>query len=104
MSTVTIQLPPPSGTLSLTVGDSLYIDAKKDIEFCCSIGSNFSPDITSMQFDKDTSNGPYVAITAGSGNYNTNDKGQTCDPSAPNPRATAKSVQISNPPAAWHPK
>jgi hypothetical protein len=114
MSDTTIQLPPPSGSLSLIVGDNLYIVAKKDMVFCCDIGANFSPDISSMTFDKDTTNGPYQAVTAGSGNYNADDKGKPCDCSdhkeakghkptgTPNPTATAKGVQISNPPAKKH--
>lgn len=95
MADQTIQVPPPSGTLNLNVGDNLYIEAKKDITFCCSIGSNFSPDISSISFDKDTTNGPYNAVTAGSGKYNTSDKGTACNPNAPNPVLNAQSVQIN---------
>jgi hypothetical protein len=95
MADVTIQVPPPSGSLSLNVGDNLYIEAKKDITFCCSIGGNFSPKISSICFDKDTTNGPYNAVTAGTGKYNASDKGTNCDPSAPSPILTAQSVQIN---------
>jgi hypothetical protein len=104
MADVTIQVPPPSGSLSLNVGDNLYIEAKKDINFCCSIGANFSPNISSLTFNKDTTNGPYNAVTAGTGKYNTSDKDKTCDPNAPSPILNAQSVQINPPPPRPRPK
>jgi hypothetical protein len=102
MANVTIQLPPPSGSLNLNVGDNLYIEAKKDITFCCSIGANFSPNISSISFDKDTTNGPYNAVTAATGKYNTSDKGQPC--STVSAAAVVQSVQINPPPPRPKPK
>lgn len=99
MANQTIQVPPPQGDISLNVGDNLYIDANKALTFCCSIGANFSPNISSLSLAKDSNNGPYQAITAGSGKYNTSEGVNPCDTNAPNPKATtAKSVQINNPP------
>lgn len=95
MANQTIQVPPPQGNINVDVGDNLYITANKAVTFCCSIGANFSPAITSLSLTKDSNNGPYQAITAGSGKYNTSEGVNPCDPNAPDPKATAKSVQIN---------
>lgn len=102
MANQRINVPPPDGSLSLTVGDTLTIHAARACNFCCSIGGNFSPSLTSIQLVHGD-NGPYTAETAGSGNYDATELGSSCDPSG-GVRLTAKSVQISNPPAKRHPK
>jgi hypothetical protein len=94
MSEVKINVPPPAGGFSMTVGDTLTIHAAHACNFCCSIGSNFDPDITSISLSQGD-NGPYTAETAGNGNYDATDPGTTCNPSAPSPVLTAKSVQIN---------
>jgi hypothetical protein len=94
---VCINVPPPSGTLTMTVGQTLEIHAAQACTFCCSIGGNFSPSLSNVQLAQGK-NGPYTAETAGTGSYSTSDKGQPCNTSARNPAATAQSVQINNPP------
>jgi hypothetical protein len=98
-----INVPPPSGNINLTVGDELTIHAAQACNFCCTIGSNFSPDLTDVALSQGD-NGPYTAETAGSGQYNTSDSGSACNPNAPNPRAIAKSVQINPPTPRPKPK
>lgn len=97
MSNQTINVPPSSGNINMNVGDELTIHAARACTFCCSIGGNFSPSLTNASL-AEGDNGPYTAETAGSGMYDAVDAGSNCDPSAPNPRLTAKSVQINNPP------
>jgi hypothetical protein len=97
-----INVPPPSGNIDLTVGDELIIHAAQACTFCCSIGSNFSPDLTSVSLSQGDNR--YTAETAGSGEYNTSDSGAACDPNAPSPILTAKSVQINPPPPRPRPK
>ena len=98
MADVPIQVPPPHGDISMTVGDNLYIHANKACTFCCGIGANFSPNITSLSLVKDSDNGPYQAMTAASGKYNTSEGVNPCDPNAPDITMSAKSIQINNPP------
>lgn len=93
---VRINVPPPEGAFSISVGKKLTIHAAKACNFCCGIGNNFSPSIANISLSQGD-NGPYTAVTAGSGMYNTSDSGTTCDPNAPSPILTAKSVQITNP-------
>lgn len=94
MANARINVPPPSGSFSLNVGDTLTIHAAQACTFCCSIGDNFSPSLANTQLSQGD-NGPYTADTTGSGKYNTSDPNSTCNPTAPDPTATAKSVQIN---------
>lgn len=88
-----INVPPPEGNLSISVGEELTIHAARACTFCCSIGGNFSPSLTSVQLVHGN-NGPYTAQTAGTGNYNTSDPNTACNPNA-GVTLACKSVQIN---------
>lgn len=88
-----INVPPPEGNISISVGEQLTIHAARACTFCCSIGGNFSPSLASVQLSQGD-NGPYTANTTGSGTYNTSDPNTTCNPSG-SVTATFKSVQIN---------
>lgn len=95
MADVTITVPPPEGSISIQVGQTLGITARHACNFCCSIGGNFSPSIASIQLNAGD-NGPYTAQTTGSGKYNTSTD-KPCDPNEPSPVLMAQSVQITPP-------
>lgn len=88
-----INVPPPEGPISMDVGQELTIHAAQACNFCCSIGNHFNPDITNLTLVHGD-NGPYTAITAGSGNYNSSDSGTTCNPNSAALTA-CKSIQIN---------
>lgn len=88
-----INVPPPEGPISINVGQTLTIHAARPCHFCCSIGANFSPDITSLELSAgDTT---YVAQTAGTGNYNSSDPNTTCNPNGGAALTACKSIQIN---------
>jgi len=89
---VRINVPPPAGTISINVGETLCIHAAQACNFCCTIGANFSPSIANIALSQGE-NGPYTAETVGSGMFNTSDSGSPC--STASPILTAKSVQIN---------
>lgn len=86
-----INVPPPDGDISMSVGQTLRIHAAQACTFCCSIGASFSPDLTSVQLLAGDSY--FIADTANSGTYNTSEPNTNC--STADPTATAKSVQIN---------
>lgn len=86
-----INIPPPSGDISLNVNDKLTIHAARACTFCCSIGNKFSPDITNVQLS--AGDHVYTAITVGTGKYNSSDPNTECNPQGLT--LVAKSVQIN---------
>lgn len=88
-----INVPPPEGPISITVGQQLTIHAARACNFCCSIGNLFNPDITSLTLAHGD-NGPYTAQSAGSGNYNSSDLNTTCNPNSI-AMTSCKSIQIN---------
>jgi hypothetical protein len=89
-----INVPPPEGPISMEVGQQLTIHAAQACNFCCNIGNLFDPDITSLTLVQGN-NGPYTALSAGSGNYNSSDLGATCSPNSAALTA-CKSIQITS--------
>lgn len=87
-----INVPPPAGSISMPVGENLTIHAAQACTFCCSIGGNFSPDITTIQLSQGD-NGPYTAEAVGSGKYNTSASNSPCNPQTLT--QTAQSIQIT---------
>lgn len=93
MADVTIQVPPPSGGISINVGQTLEINAVLACNFCCTIGANFSPSIADIALSQG-SNGPYTAMTAGNGMYNaSHDLATPCTTASP--VLVPQSVQIN---------
>lgn len=88
-----INVPPPEGPISMTVGEQLTIHAAQACNFCCSIGNLFNPAITSLSLAQGN-NGPYTATATGSGNYNSSDPGTSCNPNGI-AMTNCKSIQIN---------
>lgn len=89
-----INVPPPSGDISISVGQDLYIHAAQACNFCCTIGNCFTPDITSLSLASGE-HGPYHANSSASGTYNSSDPGTTCNPSGGAALTACKSIQIN---------
>lgn len=87
-----INIPPPDGPISMSVGEQLTIHVAQECQFCCTIGDHFSTDISNITLSH--GDHTYTAETAGSGTYNTSDPGTTCNPSG-GVVLNAKSVQIN---------
>lgn len=93
MADLTIQVPPPTGGISISVDQTLEINAEKECNFCCTIGANFSPSIANILLTKGL-NGPFTATTVGSGMYNASPNKDTACTTA-SPVLNAQSIQIN---------
>lgn len=89
-----INVPPPGGDISISVGQELTIHAAQACNFCCTIGSHFTPDISSISLSQGD-NGPYHVDSTASGTYNSSNSGTPCNPSGGAALTACKSIQIN---------
>lgn len=87
-----INIPPPSGDITLDVGNTLTIHAARACTFCCTIGANFSTDISNIQLT--AGDHVYTAQTQGRGTYNSSEPNTTCNASG-GITLNSKSIQIN---------